>query len=118
MTGDLDLAVVDGGHGMPLPFLDWFYFAQRMRTGGLMVIDDTQLWTGYVLQNFLQEEPGWSLVKGFPKTSVFRLDGEFAYSEWHQQPFVERRSRFLKPRYLMKRMLHRLSGSDAFFRRR
>jgi predicted O-methyltransferase YrrM len=91
----LDLVLVDGGHGFPIPFIDWWYAGRRLRVGGLLVIDDTQLWTGRVLTGFLGEQPGWEQVERLPmRSAMFRRtsaepDG---LQEWGDQPFVVRRS--------------------------
>ncbi|HUF92789.1 MAG TPA: class I SAM-dependent methyltransferase, partial [Candidatus Limnocylindria bacterium] len=36
----LDLVLIDGAHAFPAPFLDWFYTAEALKIGGLMVVDD------------------------------------------------------------------------------
>jgi predicted O-methyltransferase YrrM len=92
--GDLDLVLIDGGHGFPTPFVDWCYTAERLRVGGLLVIDDIHLWTGRVLRDFLAEEPGWSLRAEFPlRAVVFEKTAPMpALPEWFAQPFVWRRS--------------------------
>ena len=89
---EIDFALIDGGHGFPLPFIDWFYVASSLRVGGLLMIDDTQLWTGKVLKEFLQLEPGWRLEKNFSRTTVFRLTAPFSYSEWTDQRYVRIKS--------------------------
>jgi Methyltransferase domain len=91
----LDFVLIDGGHGFPVPFIDWWYAGQRLRAGGLVVVDDTHLWTGRILARFLQEEPNWELVETLPMRSVvFRRtsDGPAGLQEWNRQPFVSRRS--------------------------
>jgi len=92
---DLDLVLIDGGHGFPTPFLDWHYTATRLRVGGLLVIDDIQLWTGRVLRDFLDEEPGWALRDEFAmRAAVFQKTAPMpGLPEWFAQPFVRRRSR-------------------------
>ncbi len=89
----LDLVLIDGRHGFPTPFIDWYYAAMALKVGGLMIVDDTQLWTGDTLRKFLAEEPDWTLEREFAKTVVFRklADGGHA-REWNQQRFVARRS--------------------------
>ncbi len=89
---ELDFVLIDGGHGFPVPFLDWFYLAKRLKVGGLVMIDDTQLWTGKVLVDFLDREPGWQRETVFPRTAVFRMTAPFTNHDWVTQPFVVRRS--------------------------
>jgi hypothetical protein len=86
----LDLVLIDGNHGFPLPFLDWFYTSRLLRTGGIMIIDDCQLWTGGTLRDFLMKEPEWKLVFddegktfGFQKLSPTNVT-----KDWYQQAAV------------------------------
>ena len=92
---ELDLVLVDGGHGFPMPFIDWHYIAPHLRAGGYLVVDDTQLWTGRVLKEFLLAEPDWELVEDFaPRATVFRkVRAAEPGKEWTDQPYVARRSR-------------------------
>jgi predicted O-methyltransferase YrrM len=91
---ELDFVLVDGGHGFPVPFLDWFYLSRRLKVGGLVMIDDTQLWTGKVLADFLDREPGWTRERSYPRTVVFRMTAPFRAEDWPDQPFVAGRSRW------------------------
>lgn len=89
---DLDLVLIDGAHGFPIPFLDWHYTADRLKVGGLLIIDDTQLWTGHILKMFLMEEPEWELEVDYPPQSVvFRkvAEGGCGKNEG-AQPYVVR----------------------------
>jgi hypothetical protein len=86
----LDLVLIDGNHGFPLPFLDWFYTSRLLRTGGIMIIDDCQLWTGNTLKEFLLKEPEWKLVFddqcktfGFQKIAPTNIT-----KDWYQQAAV------------------------------
>jgi Methyltransferase domain len=36
----LDLALIDGAHGYPFPDLDYYYFYQHIKPGGLLLVDD------------------------------------------------------------------------------
>jgi len=66
----LDLVLVDGSHSFPAVFIDWYYTAPALKVGGRLVIDDTQLWTGRVLKDFLLAEPEWTLDRDFAPRSV------------------------------------------------
>ena len=90
----LDLVLLDGRHGFPTPFIDWYYTSEALRVGGLLVIDDTQLWTGYVLKRFLQSENEWRLEHDFaPRASVFRKVAEGRQSKsWTEQRYVVRKT--------------------------
>lgn len=88
----LDLVLIDGGHGFPLPFVDFLYTAPRLRVGGLLLVDDVQIWTGDVLRRFLRDEPQWQMEWELPgRTVVFRRIAEApVLREWMEQPFVVR----------------------------
>jgi predicted O-methyltransferase YrrM len=91
-SGPLDLVLIDGGHGFPMPFVDWLYCAARLIIGGILVIDDTQLWTGAVLRDFLLLESEWKLEASFAYGAAFRKIGEFRNKEWNEQRYVLERS--------------------------
>jgi Methyltransferase domain len=105
---ELDLVLIDGSHSFPSPFIDWYYTAFRLRVGGILVIDDTELWTGHTLKRFLEAEPGWTLCPE-PVGMASAFVKESASPElrnWENQPFVARRSRPLqmtaKPRAVLR----------------
>jgi predicted O-methyltransferase YrrM len=91
---DLDLVLIDGRHGFPTPFLDWYYASPKLKVGGTLIVDDTQIWTGRVLKEFLLLEPEWRLEEEFSnKTAVFKKLKEGSHSkEWNNQPYVFHRS--------------------------
>jgi hypothetical protein len=86
----LDLVLIDGNHGFPLPFLDWFYTSRLLRTGGIVIIDDCQLWTGGTLKDFLMKEPEWKPVfDDEGKTFAFqKLAPTNVTKDWYQQAAV------------------------------
>ena len=90
----LDLVLIDGGHGFPIPFVDWLYTAGRLRVGGLLIVDDTHIWTGDALKRFIGAEPEWQLVSDLgARSSAFRKVAEIDRpKEWNDQPFVVRAS--------------------------
>jgi hypothetical protein len=90
----LDLVLIDGNHAFPAPFIDYYYAAERMKVGGLLIVDDTQLWTGRVLRDFLSLEPEWKLDWEFSRrTAAFIKTKEDGHRKWWgAQPFVQTRS--------------------------
>jgi hypothetical protein len=90
---DLDLVLIDGRHAFPTPFIDWYYTAMGLSIGGICIIDDTHLWTGQVLREFLQLEPEWRLVRDFARTSAFAKVANGTHEkEWVQQPYLRNKS--------------------------
>lgn len=103
----LDFVLIDGGHAFPTPFIDWYYAGRRLIPGGVLAIDDIQLWTGRVLDRFLHEEPGWEREEVLPmRASVFRCTAEQGdLGEWVHQPYVVRRSWSFGGRGLVRKVV-------------
>jgi predicted O-methyltransferase YrrM len=91
----LDCVLIDGQHAFPIPVLDWYYAQRRLSVGGVLIIDDTQMWTGTVLRDFLREEPAWELLENFfGRAAAFRKTCDATDAVTHnQQPYIRRRSR-------------------------
>jgi hypothetical protein len=88
-----DFAVIDGRHGFPAPFIDWFYIADRLQPGGLVLLDDTWIWTCETLAQFLDADPRWRRSATLPNSAVFLKERDDAqHAEWVDQPFVYDRS--------------------------
>jgi hypothetical protein len=89
----LDLVVIDGRHGFPAPYIDWYYTAPKLKIGGLLVIDDIWIYACQILRDFLAEAPEWELVyECAPRAAVFKKLAEGSHSqEWIYQPYVNRR---------------------------
>jgi len=86
----LDLLLIDGCHGFPAPFIDWYYAGSGLKADGILIIDDTHLWTGSVLREFLLAEPEWKdECHILSRTAVFRKlkEGELL-KEWPLQPYT------------------------------
>jgi len=87
----LDLIFLDGKHAFPWPIIDWFYTAERLKEGGLMVLDDTDMPPVKVLTDFLQADTRWETVQTFNRTITFRkIDENIHDVAWHMQPWVTR----------------------------
>ncbi|MCA1632221.1 MAG: class I SAM-dependent methyltransferase [Acidobacteria bacterium] len=91
----LDLVLIDGRHGFPAPYIDWFYTAGRLKKGGHVIVDDVWVWSGQILRDFLAEQPQWEFVAEYEgRTAVFKKLAEGAeWMEWTQQPLVARGGR-------------------------
>ena len=90
---DLDLVFIDGGHGFPIPAVDFQYLAPRLRVGGTLLIDDVDLWTGDMIVQVLRRDAGWRFdgrLKG--RTAVFAKTAPYSPHEWTKQPYVVARS--------------------------
>jgi predicted O-methyltransferase YrrM len=86
---DLDLVLIDGGHGFPLPVLDWYHGASALRQGGLLVVDDLPLPAVGMLAQFLDLDPRWVLVDRTHKWAAYHRDVVAPLAEdWWQQPFL------------------------------
>jgi hypothetical protein len=91
---DVDVAFIDGGHGFPVPGVDWLFIAPRLKVGGKMLIDDVDLWTGAMLVDVLRKEDGWrvdTILRG--RTAVVTKTAPFQAREWCDQPTVVAKSR-------------------------
>jgi precorrin-6B methylase 2 len=92
-TEDLDVAFIDGGHGFPVPGVDWLFIAPRLKVGGRLLVDDVDLWTGSMLVDVLRREPGWrvdGILRG--RTAVITKTASFQAREWCDQPTVVAKS--------------------------
>jgi hypothetical protein len=89
----LDFGLVDGDHAFPTPFIDWYYSAERLRVGGLVMIEDIPLRTGAVLDEFLNAEtPRWRAVSRLPRTVVYEklTSTVIDFAGWMSQPWCMR----------------------------
>lgn len=109
----LDMVLIDGGHGFPIPAVDWVYTAPHLKVGGIMLFDDVDLWTGGMLVEFLKAEPGWEmldLIRG--RTAAFRMTAPFSLHEWTRQPHVVRKSKWTQRSRKAKNLAGLLAKGD------
>ncbi|MBU6409005.1 MAG: class I SAM-dependent methyltransferase [Verrucomicrobia bacterium] len=91
---DFDLALIDGRHGFPQPFMDWYYVAEMLKIGGYVIIDDLHVWVCETLANLLTEEKDWDLVhESLGGCALKKLGNGTQNNEFPDQPYVRRRSR-------------------------
>ena len=116
----LDFALIDGCHGFPTPFIDFFYLNRNLKVGGVLAIDDVPIWTGKVLVQFLRQDAAWEFLSQVGKTAFFRKRREIEWNEWEwdKQPFVVGHSqpaltgRFAKVLDLIRRATRHLVAGD------
>jgi methyltransferase family protein len=86
----LDLVLIDGDHSFPAPFVDWYYTVERLKIGGLMIVDDIQIATGTILATFMGADPKWETVLVRPERfAVYRKRVDFIHlGDWGSQPFL------------------------------
>jgi hypothetical protein len=88
-SGELDLVFIDGCHGFPLPIIDWFYGAGRLRKKGVVVFDDVQLpQVNLLVETFVKPDSRWQELEVTSKWAAYRRmsDGSLG-EEWMEQPF-------------------------------
>jgi len=90
---DLDLVLIDGKHAFPWPIIDWFYTADRLKQGGILVLDDIQMPSVAILKDFLMEDPRWQLELSLGRRAmaVKKISGPIHDVAWHMQPYITRR---------------------------
>jgi hypothetical protein len=89
---NLDIVLIDGKHAFPWPMIDWFYTADRLKVGGLMMVDDIQLRPVAVLCDFMRKDvQRWHLERTVERTSTFRKTGSPIWDvSWVEQPWTAR----------------------------
>lgn len=87
---NIDMFLIDGGHGFPHPAIDWYYGSLRLSDGGIVVVDDVQLPAVHdYLIDFLDKDPRWSNLGGDHKWQAFKKSGAFSVrEEWTGQSFL------------------------------
>lgn len=90
---DLDLVLIDGKHAFPWPILDWFFTADKLKVGGLVILDDLQMSSVSLLGDFPSEDPRWRCVRQFGRRTLVmkKVSGPIHDVSWHMQPYITRR---------------------------
>lgn len=103
---ELDVLFIDGAHRFPFPIVDWFYGSKLLKKGGIVILDDTDIITCFILQKFLEQDTHWEqvMVEEESRFAVFRkLAGHDYPGDWPNQLFsrnkIDGEGTFLKTFY-------------------
>ncbi len=69
---ELDVVFIDGAHRFPLPIIDWYYTAWKLKAGGIVAVDDYTMPSVGVLFDFLRMEDEWEQLRILENTAFFR----------------------------------------------
>jgi hypothetical protein len=88
-----DFALLDGHHGWPMVFVDFFYLNYLIKPGGFIMIDDTQLYSVNELVLLLKEQWGYEVALDPGKFIVFRkTTDKRELPDFGGQPYIVRRN--------------------------
>lgn len=88
MSARYDLIFIDGAHRFPFPIIDWFYCAILLKENGLIVIDDTDIVSCYLLLQFMLNDSHWEAFDVRENFGIFRKKGDHDYPcDWCGQNF-------------------------------
>jgi predicted O-methyltransferase YrrM len=111
----LDLVLIDGAHAFPAPFVDWYYTAESLKAGGLVVVDDLQLVTARILADFLRADARWEEVYRDRRFAAYRKRVASIRDDrdWLSQAWVVRSNPVAAVRVVRAGPLRRLLGMAA-----
>jgi cyclopropane fatty-acyl-phospholipid synthase-like methyltransferase len=89
---EFDLILIDGCHGFPSIFVDFYYAAKLLKIGGTLIIDDMHIYTCQLAARFAQSDPGWNVEKKTTRVAFATKVSDTIDKEWSHQQFVVRRS--------------------------
>jgi predicted O-methyltransferase YrrM len=75
IKGEFDFILIDGNHGFPHPVVDTFYLSLKLRVGGFLAIDDTNLPFMNTLIESLNQKKYWEVYATGGKWVVYQLIG-------------------------------------------
>jgi predicted O-methyltransferase YrrM len=87
-----DLVLIDGNHGWPTVFVDFCYFYRSLRVGGLLVVDDLNLYSVKELVRLRTEDPAVRVVNRVQKTILFEKISDRAYLRDFHVHYIARRT--------------------------
>jgi len=98
-----DVILIDGCHGFPSAFVDFYYATKALRLGGTLIVDDLHIDTCNLIASFMQSDAGWDVVLMNQRVAIGIKVSDTIDNEWIRQPFVVLRS---NPPSVMSRPLY------------
>lgn len=90
----LDLVLIDGPHGFPFAHMEYFHFYQRIRKGGILVVDDIHIPTVRQMYDVLRDDRMWTHVEDVLTTAFFVRTQSPLFDPfgdgWERQQFNQR----------------------------
>jgi predicted O-methyltransferase YrrM len=90
----LDLVLIDGPHGFPFAHLEYYFFYPRVRSGGVLVVDDIHIPTVRQLYDVLRDDKMWTHVEDVLTTAFFERTDAPVFDPfgdgWERQQFNQR----------------------------
>ncbi len=84
-SSELDLVLIDGGHGFPTPIIDWYFAGGRLREGGTLVIDDVHLPAVRALLRYIDTDKRWKNIAVTEKWVAYERLGQGSLREEHTE---------------------------------
>jgi predicted O-methyltransferase YrrM len=111
--GPLDLVLIDGSHGFPVPIIDWFFAGAMLRQSGVIVVDDLNLPSVSLVREFLDADQRWVRHQRAPTWGSWaRISTGGLDEDWWEQPFYRPSPRLndvpVRAAHLLRRAVRRL----------
>ena len=86
---EFDCALVDGEHAFPIPQIDFYYLSRVLKVGGLLLVDDIDIWSCEIIHKFLHWDHDWDFIGIIgPHTAAYRKRAHREITGWGDQRFV------------------------------
>ena len=84
-----DCALLDGEHAFPIPQIDFYYLSRSLKVGGILLIDDIDLWSCEIIHKFLYWDYDWQFLEVLGRHAVaYRKRAHRETTGWGSQRFV------------------------------
>ncbi len=90
----LDFVLIDGPHGFPFAQMEYFHFYQKIRKGGVLVVDDIHIPTIRQMYDVLRDDRMWTHLEDVLTTAFFQRTDAAMFDPfgdgWERQQFNQR----------------------------